>query len=35
MIALGGASGGYTTGRKEIVEILRFFLFDDRLNDIL
>jgi glycine C-acetyltransferase len=21
--ALGGASGGYTTGRKEIIEILR------------
>lgn len=25
--ALGGACGGYTSGRKEIIEILRFFLF--------
>jgi len=23
LIALGGASGGYTTGRKEIIEFLR------------
>jgi seryl-tRNA(Sec) selenium transferase len=23
--ALGGASGGYLTGRKEIIELLRYF----------
>jgi hypothetical protein len=35
--ALGGASGGYLTGKKEIIDILRYFpnVFLDKKQDLI